>query len=124
MKSAKVSKTFTSKIDCEDLGAMACPAETGLDLLGFARGATEALTSSREAAYSPLVRQEIANRENAVNQYANLGGLEGNLANEQNEFTQTALGAQGQEQQTRQAQYDAAYQDLLRRFGLQQQTAL
>src|SRR5207244_1479168 len=48
----------------------------------------------------------------------------GNLANEQNEFTQTALGVQGQEQQTRQAQYDAAYQDLLRRFGLQQQTAL
>jgi hypothetical protein len=34
---------------------------------GRGGGTTEALTSSREAAYAPLVSQEIQNRENAVN---------------------------------------------------------
>jgi hypothetical protein len=72
--------------------------EQALSLSGSGRGGgdAEALTSSREAAYAPLVQQEIANREAAVNQYSSLAGQQSNLS-------QTGLSAAQLPQQTQQA---------------------
>lgn len=93
--------------------------EQTLALSGSGRGGgdTEALTSAREAAYTPLVQQEIANRQTAASQFASLAG-------EQSQLGQTALSAAEMPQEVRQAQYEAAYQDLLRRYGLEQEATI
>lgn len=84
---------------------------------GRGGGITEALTMGNEAAYAPLVQQEVTNRAASIPQYQN-------LANLLNTFTQTGLTAAEMPQQVQQAGFEAAYQDLLRRYGLEQQATL
>ena len=104
-----------------------------LALSGSGRGGgdTEALTNAREAAYTPLVEQEIANREAGIGQstalagtQANLAGAAGNLASTESGLTNTALQAAELPQETAQAKNAAAYQALLQQYGLEQQVGL
>lgn len=84
---------------------------------GRGGGITQATTQGEEQAYVPLVQQEIANRENAVGQYNTLANTNENMA-------MTGLQAEDIPRQIQQQQFDAAYQDMLRRYQLQQEATL
>jgi len=89
---------------------------SGLAASGGGRGGemAAALQQGQTSAYVPLVQQEIANREAGIGQAAGLG-------QQRSQDVQNAITGQQMIQQNQQQQFDAQYQDYLRRSGLIQQ---
>ena|SRR5690242_10726736 len=84
---------------------------------GRGGGTTEALTMGREAAYAPLAQQEVLNRMTAIPEYQN-------IANLKNQFALTGLSATDLPRQIQQQGFQSAFQDLMRRYNLEQQATL
>lgn len=93
--------------------------EQSLALSGSGRGGgdTEALTAARGANTTSALQQEVANRAAAPGVYSSIAG-------EQNNLAQQGLSAAEIPQEEQQAIYQAQFEDLLRRFGLEQEGSL
>lgn len=89
---------------------------SSLGATGGGRGGalTAALTQGQTSAITPLLQQEISNRENAIGQETNLGTM-------QSQNVQNALTANDMVRQIQQSQLSSNFQDFLRRSGLIQQ---
>lgn len=83
--------------------------------LGRSGAGAEMISQAATQALSPLIQQEIQNRQAGVGQ---LMGLGGQLSGQQQAATALGLGLGGTEQQTAQAALDASLQDWLRRQSL------
>lgn len=78
---------------------------------------TAALTQGQTSAYTPLVQQEVQNRENSVGQYAQLG-------QQRSGDIQSAMNASDLQRQVAQAADTASYQNLQNILGIGQQFLL
>ena len=98
--------------------------ELGAMGLGRSGIAGEQIQRAATSAAVPLIQQEIANRQAAIPQYANVAQVGAGIGQQgvQNLATASGLGTTlgTQEQQTAQAALDAPYQDWLRRQALSQ----